>query len=122
METAMRDTGSALRSSSRLRHSLPVVAIVGATGAVRRELVQILEQRRFPLAELRLFAPPRLAGRTLALPGCNVPVAALSKTSFDRTDLPLFSPGSAAARHRAPIAMRAGAVVIYVPIQETILR
>jgi aspartate-semialdehyde dehydrogenase len=112
METAMRHTGSTLRSGARLRHSLPVVAIVGATGVVGRELLQILEQRRFPLAELRLYASPRSVGTTLAFTGCDVPVAALSDTSFDCTDLALFSAGSAAARQWAPPAVRAGAVVI----------
>jgi aspartate-semialdehyde dehydrogenase len=103
---------STAHAGSRLRHSPPTVAIVGATGAVGRELLQILEQRRFPLAELRLYASPRSAGTTLAFAGHAVPVAALSKTAFDRIDLALFSAGSAIARQWARAAAGAGAIVI----------
>ena len=99
-------------AGSRLCHLPPTVAIVGATGAVGRELLEILEQRRFPLAELRLYASPRSAGSTLPFAGRALPVMALSEISFDRIDLALFSAGSATARQWAPTAVRAGAIVI----------
>jgi hypothetical protein len=111
-ETAMCRPSPTPHAGSRLRHSPPSVAIVGATGAVGRELLQILEQRRFGLAELRLYASPRSAGRTLPFAGRALPVAALSEISFDRIDLALFSTGSATARQWAPTAVQAGAVVI----------
>jgi aspartate-semialdehyde dehydrogenase len=49
----------------RLRRSPPAVAIVGATGAVGMELLAVLAERDFPVADLRLFASPRSAGKTL---------------------------------------------------------
>jgi aspartate-semialdehyde dehydrogenase len=96
----------------RLRRTRPVIAIVGATGAVGKELLRILEQRRFPVAELRLLASPRSAGRRLAFAGEQLPVEALSETALDGVDLALFSAGSGTARRWGPQAVRAGAVVI----------
>jgi aspartate-semialdehyde dehydrogenase len=88
----------------RLLRSRPVVAIVGATGAVGRELLDVLERRRFPLAELRLYASPRSAGSVLLFRGQDIAVAALSEESFAGVDLALFSAGSDTAREYAPIA------------------
>jgi aspartate-semialdehyde dehydrogenase len=96
----------------RLRRTRPVIAIVGATGAVGKELLRILEQRRFPVAELRLLASPRSAGRRLAFAGEQLPVEAVSETALDGVDLALFSAGSGTARRWGPQAVRAGAVVI----------
>jgi aspartate-semialdehyde dehydrogenase len=96
----------------RLRRSPPVVAIIGATGAVGRELLGALERRRFPLAELRLYASPRSAGTMLPFRGQKIAVAALNEDSFAGLDVVLFSAGSKAARDYAPIAVRSGAVVI----------
>jgi aspartate-semialdehyde dehydrogenase len=98
--------------SPRLLRSPPVVAIVGATGAVGRELLGVLDRRRFPLAELRLYASPRSAGTVLPFRGHDVAVAALSEESFAGVDLALFSAGSGTAREFAPIAVRNSAVVI----------
>jgi aspartate-semialdehyde dehydrogenase len=90
----------------------PVVAIVGATGAVGVELLRCLEQREFPLAQLRLFASARSAGRTLTFRGRPLTVRELGEDSFDGIDLALFSAGGATSRRFAPLAVRAGAVVI----------
>jgi aspartate-semialdehyde dehydrogenase len=90
----------------------PVVAVVGATGAVGVEMLRCLERRAFPLAELRLFASARSAGKTLAFAGDALPVAALGERSFAGVDIALFSAGSAAARRFAPLAVGAGTVVI----------
>lgn len=98
---------SALPSLSR-----PVVAIVGATGAVGLELIRCLEQRRFPLAELRLFASARSAGRTLTFRGAALPVRELTETSFQGVDIALFSAGGSTSKRFAPIAVRAGATVV----------
>jgi len=90
----------------------PVVAIVGATGAVGVELLRCLERRRFPLAELRLFASPRSAGTALDVAGARLTVRALDEASFAGVDLALFSAGSAVAKRFAPQAVAAGAVVV----------
>jgi aspartate-semialdehyde dehydrogenase len=96
----------------RLRRSPRVVAIIGATGAVGRELLGVLERRRFPLAELRLYASARSAGAVLQFRGQDLAVAALNEDSFAGVDLALFSAGSKTAREFAPVAVRSGAVVI----------
>ncbi|HET7757985.1 MAG TPA: aspartate-semialdehyde dehydrogenase [Steroidobacteraceae bacterium] len=90
----------------------PVVAIVGATGAVGVELIRCLERRRFPLSELRLFASARSAGKTLAFRGEPLPVRELDESSFAGVGLALFSAGSATSRRFAPLAVRAGATVV----------
>lgn len=88
------------------------VAIVGATGAVGQELLQVLAARRFPLRSLRLLASKRSAGRTLSFQGEPVPVEALGPHSFRGVDLALFAAGSAVAREQAPLAVAAGALVV----------
>jgi aspartate-semialdehyde dehydrogenase len=93
-------------------NSRPNVAIVGATGAVGGELLHCLEQRRFPLASLRLFASDRSAGKRLRFAGSDLPVETLSEHSFAGIDIALFSAGGARSREFAPIAVRAGAVVV----------
>ncbi len=88
------------------------VAILGATGAVGTELLELLEQRNFPLADLRLLASPRSAGRTLRFRGEDLPVEAVSDRSFENIDLVLASAGGATSKAFAPKAVAAGAVVI----------
>jgi aspartate-semialdehyde dehydrogenase len=90
----------------------PVVAIVGATGAVGVELLRCLEKRAFPLAELRLLASARSAGRTLEFRGQKIVVAELGEDSFRGVDIALFSAGGAVSKRFAPIAVRAGATVV----------
>ncbi len=90
----------------------PVVAIVGATGAVGVELIRCLEKRDFPLAELRLLASSRSAGKTLAFLGRTLPVRELDDESFRGVDLALFSAGASISKRFAPVAVRAGATVI----------
>jgi aspartate-semialdehyde dehydrogenase len=94
------------------RGKAPVIAIVGATGAVGVEMIGCLERRRFPLSELRLFASARSAGKTLRFRGQSLTVRELTEASFDGVDLALFSAGSATAKRFAPLAARAGAIVI----------
>jgi aspartate-semialdehyde dehydrogenase len=88
------------------------VAIVGATGAVGIELLRVMERREFPVADLRLLASPRSAGKTLAFRGQDFSIAALEQNSFAGIDLAFFSAGARTARQFAPIGQRAGAVVI----------
>jgi aspartate-semialdehyde dehydrogenase len=90
----------------------PVVAVVGATGAVGVELLRCLEARNFPLRGLKLLASSRSAGKTLPFRGDNLVVEELDERSFDGVDLALFSAGATTSRHYAPLAVRAGAVVV----------
>jgi aspartate-semialdehyde dehydrogenase len=90
----------------------PVVAIVGATGAVGGELIGCLESRNFPLQRLRLFASDRSAGRKLLFRGQGIAVEELNEDSFPGVDIALFSAGSTVSRRFAPIAVRHGAVVV----------
>ena len=98
--------------SGRPSSSAPVVAVVGATGAVGVELLQCLEQRRFPLSELKLFASARSAGKTLPFRGKPVAVQELTEDSFKGVDIALFSAGGSQSKRFAPIAVRQGAVVV----------
>jgi aspartate-semialdehyde dehydrogenase len=98
--------------SEQAARAAPVVAIVGATGAVGIELLRCLEKRRFPLSELRLFASRRSAGRTLDFRGEALPVRELADDSFSDVDIALFSAGAAISKRFAPLAVRAGATVV----------
>ena len=88
------------------------VAILGATGAVGLEFLQILEQRSFPLGELRLLASPRSAGKSMPFRGRDLPVHAVSADSFRDIHIALFSAGASISREWAPIAVKAGARVV----------
>jgi len=98
--------------SGRPSSSAPVVAVVGATGAVGVELMQCLEQRSFPLSNLRLFASARSAGKTLPFKGKPVTVEELTEDSFRGVDIALFSAGGSQSKRFAPAAVRHGAVVV----------
>ena len=98
--------------SARTASSRPVVAIVGATGAVGVELIRCLERRDFPLRELRLFASARSAGKTLPFSGESLPVRELTESSFAGVDIALFSAGGSTSKRFAPLAVRAGATVV----------
>src|ERR1700719_1725729 len=88
------------------------VAILGATGAVGAELIQLLEQREFPLRELKLLASPKSAGKVFKFKGEEIPIEAVSRDSFRSIDIALFSAGSATSREYAEHAVSAGAIVI----------
>jgi aspartate-semialdehyde dehydrogenase len=90
----------------------PLVAIVGATGAVGVELVRCLEQRNFPLSGLRLLASARSAGKTMTFRGEQIPVQELKEDSFEGVGIALFSAGSPISKRFGPIAVKAGAVVV----------
>ena len=98
--------------SGRSAGSAPVVAIVGATGAVGVELIRCLEERRFPLSQLRLFASVRSAGKTLSFRGQPLAVRELKEDSFQGVDIALFSAGGSSSRRFAPLAVQQGAVVV----------
>jgi aspartate-semialdehyde dehydrogenase len=90
----------------------PVVAVVGATGAVGVELVKCLEQRGFPVRELRLLASARSAGKTLPFHGEATRIEELTEQSFEGVDIALFSAGGSISKKFAPIAVKAGTVVV----------
>jgi aspartate-semialdehyde dehydrogenase len=92
--------------------SRPVVAIVGATGAVGVELVRCLEKRRFPLSDLKLFASARSVGKKLEYRGAEIAVEELTEEAFDGVHIGLFSAGGSTSRRFAPAAVRAGTVVV----------
>jgi aspartate-semialdehyde dehydrogenase len=98
--------------SGRPSSSAPVVAVVGATGAVGVELMRCLEERKFPLGKLRLFASARSAGKALPFKGKPVPVEELTEDSFRGVDIALFSAGGAQSKRFAPAAVRHGTVVV----------
>ncbi|HEV2444141.1 MAG TPA: aspartate-semialdehyde dehydrogenase [Steroidobacteraceae bacterium] len=98
--------------SGRSAGSAPVVAIVGATGAVGVELIRCLEERRFPLSELRLFASARSAGKTLSFRGQALAVRELNEDSFGGVDIALFSAGGSTSKRFAPLAAQQGTVVV----------
>ena len=91
---------------------IPVVAIAGATGAVGVELMQCLEQRKFPLSELRLLASARSAGKRMKFRGGDLAVQELTDQSLEGVDIALFSAGGAQSKRFAPAAVRAGAIVV----------
>jgi aspartate-semialdehyde dehydrogenase len=90
----------------------PTVAIVGATGAVGAEFAACLEQRKFPLGTLKALASARSAGKTMTFRGQTIVIEELTETSFDGVDIALFSAGGSISKKYAPVAVRAGAVVV----------
>jgi aspartate-semialdehyde dehydrogenase len=88
------------------------VAVVGATGAVGTEMIEVLEERKFPVTRLVPLASTRSAGGTVIFEGNEVPIEVLTKDSFAGVDIALFSAGAELSREFAPIAVKAGAVVI----------
>src|ERR1041384_6009814 len=90
----------------------PHVAVVGATGAVGIEMIKTLEKRNFPVGKLTLLASARSAGKKLTYRGKPVEVQELKKDSFQGIDIGLFSAGGSISKEYAPVAARAGCVVI----------
>jgi aspartate-semialdehyde dehydrogenase len=89
-----------------------VVAVVGVTGAVGQTTLKLLEERKFPVRDLRAFASARSAGKTVPFKGESVRVEAVGPDSFNGVELALFSAGSSQSKEFAPHAVRAGAIVI----------
>ncbi len=88
------------------------VGVVGATGAVGREMASILAERSFPVETLRLLASPESAGETVFVGREELAVEALTEAVFEELDIALFSAGAEVSRQMAPIAAEAGCVVI----------
>ncbi|MEH2569994.1 aspartate-semialdehyde dehydrogenase [Bradyrhizobium sp. AZCC 2289] len=90
----------------------PVVAIAGVTGAVGAEFIATMDRRAFPLRKLKALASARSAGKTIDFRGQKIVIEELTERSFDGVDIALFSAGGGISRKFAPIAVKAGAVVI----------
>ena len=90
----------------------PHVAVVGATGAVGIEMIKTLEKRNFPVGKLTLLASARSAGKKLTFKGQEISIQELTKDSFQGVDIALFSAGGSISKEFAPIAARAGCVVV----------
>ena len=88
------------------------VAVAGATGLVGREMIEILEERNFPVGELVMLASERSEGERVAFKGKNVLVRRLARDSFKDVDIALFSAGAERSLEFAPFAVQSGAVVI----------
>src|SRR5665213_466696 len=90
----------------------PHVAVVGATGAVGIEMIKTLEKRNFPASKLTLLASARSTGKKLKFRGAEIEVKELAHDSFNGIDIALFSAGGSISKEFAPIAAKAGCVVV----------
>lgn len=88
------------------------VAVVGATGAVGRKMLETLEKRQFPINELKLLSSKRSAGKTLTYNNQTYTVEEATPESFERIDIALFSAGGGVSKKFAPEAVKRGAVVV----------
>jgi aspartate-semialdehyde dehydrogenase len=88
------------------------IAVVGATGAAGQTTLRILEERKFPLRELRAFASERSVGKTVTFRGEPVTIRAIEPTAFQGVDIAFCSAGSAQSKEYAPMIVKAGATVI----------
>jgi aspartate-semialdehyde dehydrogenase len=90
----------------------PVVAIAGVTGAVGAEFIATMDRRGFPVRKLKPLASARSAGKTIDFRGQKVVIEELNEKSFEGVDIALFSAGSGVSKKFAPLAVKAGAVVV----------
>ncbi len=90
----------------------PVVAVCGATGAVGREMLKVLEQRDFPASRFVALASSRSAGKKLPFKGTELEVQEMTPDSFQGIDIALFSAGSSISQQMRPHVVGAGAVMI----------
>ncbi|WP_029520058.1 aspartate-semialdehyde dehydrogenase [Persephonella sp. IF05-L8] len=88
------------------------IAILGATGAVGQTMLRVLEERNFPVDEIRLLASERSAGKELEYMGLKYKVEPVTPEAFEGIDIALFSAGGSRSKQWAPIAVEKGAVVI----------
>src|SRR2546427_11556466 len=88
------------------------IAVVGATGAVGQEILRVLERRNFPVASLRPISSARSAGKSVRFRDEEIKVRELGENSLNRIDIAFFAAGSEISRKFAPMARKAGAIVI----------
>ena len=89
-----------------------VVAVAGATGAVGEVMLQVLEERKFPVCRVKLLASERSVGKVLKFQGEEIKVEQLTLSSFEGVDIALFSAGAGRSKEFAPAAWKFGAVVV----------
>lgn len=94
------------------KKSAYTVGVVGATGAVGTEMIQVLEERGFPVEELIPLASARSEGNEVNFCGQDLPVQVLQSDSFKGVDLALFSAGATVSKEFCPLAVKAGAIVV----------
>ncbi len=88
------------------------VAVVGATGAVGTQMLACLEERDFPVSNVRLLATAKSVGRKLRFKGAQIAVEELTESSFQGIDIGIFSAGGATSERFSPVAARSGCVVV----------
>jgi aspartate-semialdehyde dehydrogenase len=88
------------------------VAVVGVTGAAGSTTLRILEERKFPVRELRAFASERSVGKTVAFAGDAVRVQRIEAAAFKGVDIAICAAGTAQSREYAPMIAKAGAIVV----------
>jgi len=88
------------------------IAVLGATGAVGQTMLKVLEERSFPVGEIRLLASEKSAGKELEFMGIKYKVQPVSPEAFEGIDIALFSAGGSRSKQWAPVAVEKGAVVI----------
>jgi aspartate-semialdehyde dehydrogenase len=88
------------------------VAVVGVTGAVGQTTLKLLDERKFPVKALRVFASERSVGKTVTFKGETLHIGKLGPEAFKGVDIALFSAGSSQSKEYAPQAVKAGAVVV----------
>jgi len=88
------------------------IAVVGATGAAGQTTLKILEERKFPVRELRAFASERSVGKTVRFRGDDVRVARVEPSAFKGVQIAICAAGTAQSKEYAPMIARAGAVVV----------
>src|ERR1041384_6503876 len=88
------------------------IAVVGATGAAGQTTLRILEERKFPVRELRCFASERSVGKSVTFAGESIPIQTVEAPAFTGIDIAFCSAGSAQSKQYAPMIRDAGAIVI----------
>ena len=88
------------------------LAVAGATGAVGRKMLEILQERNFPIANLKALASARSVGQVLPFNGGSLVVEELNENSFAEVDIALFSAGAGVSQKFAPFAVKSGCIVI----------
>jgi aspartate-semialdehyde dehydrogenase len=99
-------------SSRRPNLKSPVVAVVGATGAVGVEMIECLQRRKFPLQSLRLFASAKSAGKLATFNGQSIAIEELREDALDGVDIALFSAGGSISKKFAPLFVERGTIVV----------
>src|SRR5688572_19232539 len=88
------------------------VAVVGATGAVGREMIRMLQDRKFPGDKIKLLASAKSEGKSLEFNGSHIPVQGLSKNEIKDLDIAIFSAGATVSKEYAPLFAKARVFVI----------